>query len=67
MQVKNKPCMIYTVMRLIPWKQSHRSETHRQRILTCYVKFCHFSSKMLLFKANFMILITLKYLVCCRI
>jgi hypothetical protein len=26
-QVKNKPCMVYTVMRLIPWKQSHGSET----------------------------------------
>jgi hypothetical protein len=26
-QVKNKPCMIYILMRLIPWKQSHGSET----------------------------------------
>jgi hypothetical protein len=25
-QVKNKPCMIYILMRLIPWKQSHGSE-----------------------------------------
>jgi hypothetical protein len=24
-QVKNKPCMVYTIMRLIPWKQSHGS------------------------------------------
>ncbi len=47
MQVKNKPCMIFTVMRLI----LGNSETLRQRILTCFVKFCHFSSKMLLFKA----------------
>jgi hypothetical protein len=26
-QVKNKPCVVYTVMHLIPWKQSHGSET----------------------------------------
>jgi predicted anti-sigma-YlaC factor YlaD len=26
-QVKNKPCVIYTIMLLIPWKQSHGSET----------------------------------------
>jgi hypothetical protein len=26
-QVKNKPYVIYTVMHLIPWKQSHGSET----------------------------------------
>jgi hypothetical protein len=27
MQVKNKPSVVYTVMRLIPWKQSHGSKT----------------------------------------
>ncbi len=26
-QVKNKPCVVYTVMRLIPWKHSHGSVT----------------------------------------
>jgi hypothetical protein len=26
-QVKNKPCVIYTVMRLIPWIQSRASKT----------------------------------------
>jgi hypothetical protein len=26
-QAKNKPCVVYTVMHLIPWKQSHGSET----------------------------------------
>ncbi len=26
-QVKNKPCMVYSVMRLIPWKISHGRET----------------------------------------
>jgi hypothetical protein len=32
-QVKNKPCVVYTVMRLIPWKQSHGSETvHIQNV-----------------------------------
>ncbi len=25
--VYSKPCVVYTVMRLIPWKQSHGSET----------------------------------------
>ncbi len=27
MQFKNKPCVIYTVMRLIPWIQSQGRET----------------------------------------
>jgi hypothetical protein len=26
-QVKNKTCVVYTVMRLIPWKRSQGSET----------------------------------------
>jgi hypothetical protein len=26
-QVKNKPCVVYTIMHLIPWKQSHGSKT----------------------------------------
>ncbi len=26
-QVKNKPCVVYTIMGLIPWKRSHGSET----------------------------------------
>jgi hypothetical protein len=32
-QVKNKPCMIYTVMRLIPWKQTRGSKTVESRSL----------------------------------
>jgi hypothetical protein len=26
-QVKNKPCVLYTIMRLIPWIQTHGSNT----------------------------------------
>jgi hypothetical protein len=25
--LKNKPCVVYTIMRLIPWKRSHGSKT----------------------------------------
>jgi hypothetical protein len=34
-QVKNKPCMVYTVMRLIPWRQSYGSETVCINIFGC--------------------------------